>query len=74
MILCHKCSGLLTARETEDTSGLKQCCCISGWVRGFEPILDRAQAIEQQAKAAEQRRAHYIRQGRSQAEIDRLLK
>lgn len=49
MILCHKCSGVL-AGDTKETEGLSGCGCISGWVRGFEPSLNREQAIAEQTQ------------------------
>lgn len=72
VILCHKDSGVLVAGE-ESMSGLFYCGCISGWVRGFEPIVTREEAIEIQRKELESRLAHYRWQGRSETEIARLM-
>ncbi len=65
MILCHKCGGLLT----EASTGLYGCGCISGYIRGFEPHLTRAQAIAEQVKETKERISMFIRQGRSESEI-----
>jgi len=54
MILCHKCSGVL-AGDTKETEGLSGCGCISGWVRGFEPSLNREQAIAAQKREQERK-------------------
>ena len=72
MILCHKCSGVL-ANEGADTSGLMGCGCISGYVRGFEVPVDRAQAIAQQIKRQDELIALYQRQGRSAREIGYVM-
>ena len=64
MILCHKCSGVLNPSLDGDGNGLYGCGCISGWIRGFEPILTREQAIAAQVNACDERIALYIRQGR----------
>lgn len=64
MILCHKDAGLLAARADEDTTGLLGCECISGWVRGFEPDLTRAEAIRKQIAHAEESIRLYMQQGR----------
>lgn len=74
MILCHKDAGLLAARDDENTAGLLGCGCISGWVRGFEPDLTRAQALEVQIKRQQERIDLYIAQGRSDWEIDNVRK
>jgi len=51
MILCHKCSGMLSFdRDSEVVTGLAGCRCISGWVRGFEPDLTRSEAVAAQIK------------------------
>lgn len=68
-ILCHKCQGKLTGPMD---SGLKNCRCISGWVRGFEEPLTLVQAQAAQHAANERDRSLYIRQGRSAAEIAAL--
>lgn len=73
MILCHKCGGLLATEDVEDTTGLLDCQCISGYVRGFEPALNRTEAIAAQIKAQEGWLALYERQGRSQAECDKVI-
>jgi hypothetical protein len=65
MFLCHKCSGLLANRESENVTGLRGCSCISGYYRGFEADLTREQAIGEQVKAAQSRIELYKRQGRS---------
>ena len=65
MFLCHKCSGLLVNRESENVTGLLGCSCISGYYRGFEADLTREQAIDEQVKAAQSRIELYKRQGRS---------
>ena len=82
MILCHKCSGVLSySTRTEDVTGLYTCRCISGWVRGFEPILTRNAAIAAQVRMCKLNIALYARQGREpewieeeQKHIDRLMK
>ena len=71
IILCHKCAGVLVCEPGQDKD-LLGCQCISGWVRGFESVLDRAEAIAAQIKANEQRLATYIRQGRSASWLDRV--
>ena len=53
-MLCHKCSGVL-AGDTKETEGLSGCGCISGWVRGFEPSLNREQAIAAQKREQERK-------------------
>ena len=50
IILCHKCSGVLAGND-EAQRGLYGCGCISGYVRGFEPLLSREEAIEKQIQA-----------------------
>lgn len=70
MILCHKCSGLLSHGKTEDINGLLHCMCISSYVRGFEPILSRPQAIEQQITQTASYIQLYRQQGRAQSWID----
>lgn len=72
MILCHKDSGVLV-RNGEPMAGLYYCQCISGWVRGFEPIVTREEALKIQAEAVKARIALYRAQGRSEAEISRIL-
>jgi hypothetical protein len=64
MFLCHKCSGLLVHDESENVAGLHGCRCMSGYYRGFELKLDRAQAIEAQIKRTEERIKMYERQER----------
>lgn len=49
IILCHKCAGPLSG-EDHEIRGLGYCCCISGWIRGFEKSLTREEAIRQQIK------------------------
>lgn len=66
--MCHKCCGIL-ASGNEDTSGLYGCGCISGYVRGFEPNLNRSQAVGCQYVATEQRIKLYEGQGRLESEI-----
>lgn len=73
MYLCHKCAGLLTSDDREDTTGLKGCGCISGYYRGIEPHLTRGQAIAAQIKAADQWLALYQRQGRDDSYILPLI-
>jgi hypothetical protein len=70
MILCHKCSGLLANSESEDVAGLRDCRCISGYVRGFEPVLNRAQAIDVQIDRTIERIELYERQGRNEQYLD----
>jgi hypothetical protein len=65
MFLCHKCSGLLANRESENVTGLRGCSCVSGYYRGFEADLTREQAIGEQVKAAQSRIELYERQGRA---------
>lgn len=70
MFLCHKCSGLLVHHKSDDVSGLLSCSCISGYYRGFEPSLTRAQAIDAQINCTTARLELYRRQGRSAQYID----
>ena len=70
MILCHKCTGLLAYGESENIAGLRGCSCISGWVRGFEPYLNREQAIDAQINRTQERIAMYAQQGRSAQYLD----
>lgn len=51
MIICHKCSGLLAYDKKDDTTGLLHCRCISGYVRGFEPVRDRKAVLQAQIDA-----------------------
>lgn len=69
MILCHKCCGILAKGDNEDTSGLYRCGCMSGYVRGFEPNLNRSQAVGCQYVATEQRIKLYEEQGRPESDI-----
>lgn len=62
MILCHKCSGIL-ANSGKDSSGLFGCACISGYVRGFEKVLNREQAINAQIRASRWRIDLIAKQG-----------
>ena len=72
IILCHKCAGVLACEPGQDRD-LLGCQCLSCWVRrGFEPVLDRAEAIAAQIKANEQRLHSYILQNRSQDGLDRV--
>lgn len=64
MILCHKCAGLLAHDTADDITGLNGCGCISGYVRGFEPRVDRPTAIATQLAAVRSRAALYASQGR----------
>jgi len=73
MILCHKCSGLLAWNKEEDTTGLLSCQCISGWVRGNEPVLNRQQVITCQFYRCFEWIELYTRQGREQYWIDNQL-
>ncbi len=73
MILCHKCSGLLAYADNEDTTGLLDCSCISGYVRGFEPMLNRRAAIAAQLAAQKEWQLLYMRQNRSLTEINQVL-
>ena len=70
MILCHKCSGLLAYDEKDDTTVLLHCGCISGYVRGFEPVMDRKAALQAQIAAQTATIALYQRQQRSMAMIE----
>ena len=72
MKLCHKCAGLLANDETENISGLLECECISGYVRGFEPELTRPEAIKAQIEQQEEWKLLYMRQNRSYSEITRI--
>jgi hypothetical protein len=63
VILCHKCSGFLTA---PNDSRLYSCGCISGWVRGFEKALTSEEAVVTQIKAGKERLDLYAGQGRSE--------
>lgn len=69
MILCHKCAGVLAYEKIEDTTGLRSCECMSGYVRGFEPIVDRATSIVKQAEQQERWAQLYERQGRDVSQI-----
>ena len=73
MILCHKCSGVLAACQDEDESGLLGCCCISGYVRGFEPIVSRSEAIQIQIKQQHHNIALYKRQCREVSFINHCV-
>jgi len=66
MILCHKCAGVLGYVERADIEGLRDCSCMSGWVRGFEPVLNCAQAIDVQIDRTIERIELYERQGRNE--------
>jgi hypothetical protein len=63
VILCHKCSGLLTPGPKP----LYPCECISGYIRGFEKSLDEGQAKAEQIRAAEASLRLYRGQGRDEA-------
>lgn len=65
MILCHKCSGVLANADSENTKGLRGCGCISGWVRGFEPEVDRDTAVRRQIMQCFERADLYTRQDRA---------
>ena len=69
MILCHKCSGVLSHGDNEDVSSLYPCGCISSYVRGFEPIVNRDEAIVAQVKACKERISLYIEQERQPHEF-----
>lgn len=69
MYLCHKCGGLLCHEKSEDVKGLLDCQCMSGYYRGSEPKLSRAEAIDAQIKAQEDWLHLYKRQGRSERDI-----
>lgn len=73
MILCHKCSGILASSASENTQGLNGCGCISGWVRGGEPNLNRQQVITVQFYRCFEWIELYIRQGREQHWMDGQL-
>ena len=62
MILCHKCSGLLTDGPTP----LYKCGCISGYIRGHESALTVDQALTEQIKATKADLALYRGQGRDE--------
>jgi hypothetical protein len=64
MRLCHKCSGVLASGDGEDMSGLSECGCISGWLRGIEPDLTREEAIAAQIRTERRNLALWIEQGR----------
>ncbi len=51
VILCHKCSGLLTTTEDPIGKQLNVCQCLSGYVRGFETPQTIPQAIQVQYAA-----------------------
>ena len=70
MILCHKCAGVLGYVERADIEGLRDCSCISGWVRGFEQSRTRAQAIDVQIDRTIERVELYERQGRDAQYLD----
>jgi len=72
IILCHKCAGVLAYAEKEEVESLLECQCISGWVRGFEPMLTREQAIERQIAQQDQWIALYRQQGRASGEVARV--
>lgn len=65
MILCHKCSGLLT-NHYRDHKELYPCECISGYIRGFEPTVTLEQAKAEQIKATKANLELYRRQGRDE--------
>jgi hypothetical protein len=67
MILCHKCSGVLAYADKMEIEGLLDCSCMSGYVRGFEPTVNRAQAIEAQQIHCNFRIELYRTQGRKQS-------
>ena len=71
MRLCHKCSGVLASGDGEDMSGLSECGCISGWLRGIEPDLTREEAIAAQIRTERRNLALWIEQGRGQDWIKR---
>ena len=71
MILCHKDSGLLANDPDENIQGILGCGCISGWVRGFEPNLNREQAIRQQIEQCFNWIHLYTQQDRTQDWMDK---
>lgn len=72
MILCHKCSGLLSG---EKDTGLYGCQCISGYIRGFEPEVSLEQAAIEQVKREIEWFALYVSQGRPESwKSDRLAR
>lgn len=73
MILCHKCAGLLAYNDNENIQGLRSCECISGYVRGFEPFLNREEAIWKQACTQEMRANLYRTQQRQPQQIEARL-
>lgn len=62
MILCHKCSGLLTSGPKP----LYSCECISGYVRGFEKPVNIDEALAEQIKTTKDNLALYRGQGRNE--------
>jgi hypothetical protein len=68
MILCHKCAGLLAHEVGADISGLYDCWCISGYVRGFEPNLPREAAITEQIDRLRDNLRLFGAQGRDPSE------
>lgn len=74
MLLCHKCAGLLGHRTGEDITGLLNCRCMSGYVRGFEDDVTRAEAIVEQYDMQESWKDLFITQGRHKSELDVLEK
>lgn len=79
MYICHKCAGVLKYdAKTESTVDLSGCTCISGYYRGFEPLLTREDVIKAQIEQAYERIVLYTRQKRKsdwiQAEQDKISK
>lgn len=72
MILCHKDGGVLHSDSDAESEGLYGCGCISGWVRGFEPHLDRAAAIAAQIDATRDWIKLYVGQKRDDWEVQPL--
>lgn len=65
IILCHKCSGLLTQTDDQVGKQLNGCQCISGYVRGWETPLTTEQAIQEQVKQEIQWLSLYTSQSRN---------
>jgi len=70
MYLCHKCAGVLLSEEQENTEDLLGCSCISGYYRGFEPKLNRKEAIAKQIARQIEWIELYTRQNRTNEEIE----
>ena len=67
IILCHKCSGVLTNSDDVDVTGLADCRCISGYVRGFDPVINTAlEAAKVQIKNMEKELTWFLANGRDE--------